>query len=180
MEDKPISKRPALNAGELLNHALKLLGSRDYAEKELRTRLSSRAAVETDVDEVVARLRELGFLDESRFARGKAEDAASRRLVGKQRIALELESREVEREVIERVVEEAYEGRDETALALAHLETRLGSFLREGALEDERTLQRAYGRLRRAGFRHADVVTALRAHSRLAARMDEFAPDAEE
>jgi regulatory protein len=176
----PPQKRPTLDASELLNYALKLLGSRDYAEKELRSRLSSRAAAEPDVDHVVARLRELGFLDESRFARVKAEDAASRRLVGRRRILLELEGREVESEVIERVVEEAYEGRDEAALALAHLETRLGSFLREGALEDERTLQRAYGRLRRAGFRHADVVTALRAHSRLAARMDEFAPDAEE
>jgi regulatory protein len=180
VEDTPLSKRPPFTASELMDYALKLLGARDYAEKELRSRLSSRAAAETDIDHAVARLRELGFLDESRFARGKAEDAASRRLVGKRRILGELEGREVEKEVIERAVEDAYEGRDEAALALAHLETRLRNFLREGALEDEKTLQRAYGRLRRAGFRHADVVAALRMHSRLAARLDEFAPDDDE
>lgn len=176
----PPQKRAPLEASQLLDYALKLLGARDYAEKELRARLGSRAAAEADVDGVVARLRELGFLDESRFALWKAEDAASRRMVGKRRIRQELEGREIDKDAIDRAMESAYEGREEAAMALAHLETRLSTFLREGALEEERTLRRVYGRLRRAGFRHADAVSALRVHSRLAARMDDLAPDDDE
>lgn len=159
----------------LLAYALKLLGGRDYAEKELRARLSARAEGAEAVDTVILRLRELGFLDERRYAAWKAEEALGRRIVGKRRLAQELAAREVEDEVIREAVETSYQGQDEAALALAHLEKKMGGLLREGGLEDERTLMRAYGRLRRAGFRHADAVAALRAHSRLADRMDEFA-----
>ncbi|MCZ2154033.1 MAG: RecX family transcriptional regulator [Bryobacterales bacterium] len=159
---------------ELLERALKLLSVRDYSEHELRARLEPREAAEGDVDQILTRLRDLGFLDESRFAARKAADAATRRLVGKRRVLQELEARELDPTTISQAVERAYEGADEDALALAHLEKHLAPMLREERLEDPRGLQRAYGRLRRAGFSHASSVGALRAHSRLAASLDDF------
>ncbi|MCC7340086.1 MAG: regulatory protein RecX [Bryobacterales bacterium] len=171
--DRPAPLEPPTRA-DLLQRALKLLATRDYAELELRHRLSAHADSGSEVDGVLARLRELGFLDESRFAERKAVDAVSRRLVGKRRIASELEARELDPATIAQAVNAAYEGRDEAAMALAHLEKRLSSFLSDDKLEDPRALQRAYGKLRRAGFGHAASVTALRAHSRLAANLDEF------
>lgn len=173
-EDHPSAKKP-LNPAELLERALKLLAARDYAERELRERLAARAGSEEEMDAVVARLRELGFLNESRFAERKAADAAGRRLVGRQRVARELEARELDPSVVAQAVDTAYAGRDETAMALAHLERKLSAMLSGNGLEEPRTLQRAYGRLRRAGFGHSASVTALRAHSRLAADLDEFA-----
>lgn len=159
---------------ELLERALKLLAVRDYSEHELRARLEPREAAEGDVDQILTRLRDLGFLDESRFAARKATDAATRRLVGKRRVLQELEARELDPATISQAVERAYEGTDEAAMALAHLERHLAPMLREKRLEDPRGLQRAYGRLRRAGFSHASSVGALRAHSRLAASLDNF------
>ncbi len=163
-----------LSHAELLERALKLLAARDYSEHELRARLEARAGSAGDVGDILARLRGLGFLDESRFAARKAADAATRRIVGKRRVIQELEARELDPAAIAQAVDTAYEGTDEAAMALAHLEKRLAPMLRQQGLEDPRTLQRAYGRLRRAGFSHASSVAALRAHSRLAADLDEF------
>lgn len=172
--DRPSPVR-SLDRADLFQRALKLLATRDYAERELRARLEARARSEDDIDAVLARLRELGFLDESRFAERKAADAVTRRLVGKQRVAKELEARELDSSTIAQAINTAYEGRDETAMALAHLERKLSTTLTSNELEDPRALQRAYGRLRRAGFGHAASVAALRAHSQLAAEIDEFA-----
>ncbi len=175
MRETSRSTREPLSPAALLERAFKLLAARDYAERELRERLAARAGSEKDMDAVVARLRELGFLNESRFAERKAADAAGRRLVGRQRAARELEARELDPSVVAQAVDAAYAGRDETAMASAHLERKLSAMLLGNGLEEPRTLQRAYGRLRRAGFGHAASVAALRAHSRLAADLDEFA-----
>ncbi|MCC6264477.1 MAG: regulatory protein RecX [Bryobacterales bacterium] len=172
--DRPAPQEPPTRA-DLLQRALKLLATRDYAELELRHRLSPHAASEDEIGVVLARLRELGFLDESRFAGRMAADAVSRRLVGKRRITGELEARELDPATIALAVGAAYEGLDEAAMALAHLEKRLSSLISDDKLEDPRALRRAYGKLRRAGFGHAASVAALRAHSHLAADLDEFA-----
>lgn len=164
-----------LDRDDLFQRALKLLATRDYAELELRAKLEPRASSADDVDAVLARLRELSFLDESRFAERKATEAAARRLVGKRLATRELESRALDAATIAKAVDAAYEGRDETSMARAHLERRLSAVLSSKGLEDPRALQRAYGRLRRAGFSHAATVAALRSHSRLAADLDEFA-----
>lgn len=162
---------------DLLEYALKLLAGRDYSEHELRARFERRSASIARTEDTLARLRDLGFLDESRYAARKATDAATRRIVGKRRVVRELEGRELDPDVISRAVESAYEGTDEPAMALAHLERHLGLLLRGSGLEDPRALQRAYRRLRSAGFGHASSVRALRAHSRLAENLDEFAGD---
>lgn len=179
MEVKHHASVRQANRADLFQRALKLLAARDYAERELREKLAARAASAEDTDAVVARLRELGFLDESRFAERKAGDAAARRLVGKRRVMKELEAKELDPATIAQAVDAAYEGRDERDLALAHLERRLSAMLSGKGLEEPRTLHRAYGKLRRAGFGHAATVAALRAHSRLAEDLDEFASDDE-
>ncbi|MDZ7637557.1 MAG: RecX family transcriptional regulator [Bryobacterales bacterium] len=179
MDPVPPAAASPLDSARLLQRALKLLASRDYAEKELRAKLQPRAAAVEDLDGVLQRLRELGFLNESRFAERKAADAAVRRVVGRRRAEKELEERELDPATIARAVEVAYEGREESAMALEHLERRLSAMLSGNGLEEPGTLQRAYRKLRRAGFDHAACVVALRAHSRLAADLDEFAPDDE-
>lgn len=156
------------------------MASRDYAERELRDRLAPRAESESDIESVLAKLREAGYLNESRFAERKAADAIGRRVVGKRRLTHELRARELDESVISRAVGEAYSGVAEESLALQHLEKRLASLCSGDALEDPRTLKKAYGRLRRAGFDHPATVSALRKYSQLAATLDEFASADEE
>lgn len=158
----------------LLEKALRLLASRDYAERELRDRLAPRAASEADLDAVLAKVRDAGYLNETRFAERKAADAIGRRAVGKRRLTHELRARELDEGVISQVVGEAYESVGEESLALQHLEKRLSASCTGDALEDPRALKKAYGRLRRAGFSHATTVAALRKYSQLAASLDEF------
>jgi regulatory protein len=65
-------QRPALEA------ALKLLAARSRTEAELRKALISRAYPSTEVETVVARVRELGYLDDSEVARSRARSLLGR------------------------------------------------------------------------------------------------------
>lgn len=58
--------------------AVRQLAARDCSEREVRRRLGESAADAAVVDAVVARLRELRFLDDERFARGLCERLARR------------------------------------------------------------------------------------------------------
>ncbi len=171
---KPVNP---LGREELLNKALRLLAQQDYARAEIEARLRLRAAAEADIEWVIAKLSESGFLDDARVAQRKALQAREQKLVGRRRAEDELRVRNIDESAITRGIGSAYEGVDEGELALKFLREKLRSFLEGERLEDLRHLQRAYGRLRRAGFAHAHAVAALRAHSRLAEGLDEFAGD---
>lgn len=168
--------RVPLSREALLEKALRLLGQRDYAAAELRTRLEVRAGSEEDVVWVMERLHGVGFLNDASVAERRARSGKEQRLVGRRRVGQELAARLVEPAAIEQGLAAAYGDVDEGELALRFLREKLASFL-GGRLEDAKQLQRAYGRMRRAGFSHGATVRALREHSQLAGNMDELAGD---
>lgn len=176
MDDETQIRAP-LTRDELLEKALRLLGNQDYARAEIEARLRTRARVEADVAWAMSKLSEAGFLDDARVAGRKARQAREHRLIGRKRAEEELRIRKLEESAIAAGIDSAYAGVDEGDLALQFLREKLAGFLRGEKLEDPKQLQRAYGRLRRAGFTHADSVSALRKHSRLAMNLDEFASD---
>ena len=65
-------QRPALDA------ALKLLAARSRTEAELRKALISREYPPPEVESAVARVRELGYLDDSEVARSRARSLLGR------------------------------------------------------------------------------------------------------
>jgi regulatory protein len=65
-------QRPVLDA------ALKLLAARSRTEAELRKALSSREYPPADVETAVARVRELGYLDDGEVARARARSLLGR------------------------------------------------------------------------------------------------------
>ena len=176
MNDK-LHSAPPLSRNALLEKALRLLGRQDYALAELEGRLKPRASTEDDVAWVIGKLREAGFIDDSRVALRRAMSARELRLVGRRRAEQELRQRCLENSAISRGIEAAYRGVEEEELALRYLREKLPTYLRDDKLEDRKVLQRAYGRLRRAGFTHGDSIRALRNHSLLAGSLDEFAAD---
>jgi regulatory protein len=87
----------------LYNRAIRLLARRAHGKEELRRKLLRKATGE-DVQQVLIRLEEQGYLDDEEFAYLRA--GAMRRLKhwGNLRIRLDLRSRRVNDRIIERVL----------------------------------------------------------------------------
>lgn len=82
--------------------AIKLLAARSRSMAELRELLlQTKGATRTVVDEVLARLREYGYLDDERFAFGYASLKLRQRPLGRQRLKRDLAMKKVDKAVIE-------------------------------------------------------------------------------
>ena len=110
-----------LDEANLLDYALKSLSHRAHSEKELRTRLNRRSASQAATDAVVAKLREYGYLDDSRFAESFATSRLEGRGHGPQRVLRDLRARSVSATNAEAAVDRVFAGADEAALAAQYL-----------------------------------------------------------
>lgn len=82
---------------------LRLLGRRDYASAEIRTRLTARGYPSAEIEAAVARLQSDGSLDDRRAAAAHARQSALKGR-GRKRIAIELARRGVDADVIDDVL----------------------------------------------------------------------------
>ncbi len=148
---------------------------------ELRQKLKARAAQQADVDHVLSRLKEHGFLDDKRFA----EHYAGRRLenegFGRARVLAGLRARRVAPSVAERAVEAAFKDTDEIDLIERFLERRYRNKPLQEVLSEPKGLASAYRKLRAAGFSGGNSLRVLRKHARDmealdALEMDDTAP----
>jgi regulatory protein len=86
--------------------AVQLLAARSRSVTELRELLlQSKAANVTVVDEVLARLREYGYLDDERFAFGYASLKLRQRPMGRQRLKRDLVMKKVDKAVIDEALD---------------------------------------------------------------------------
>jgi regulatory protein len=151
------SRRPRpLDRDALYQFALKSLGARAQSTGELRQRLRLRAANAEDVDEILAQLKENGYLDDRRFAESFAASRLNNDRLGKTRVIHDLRQRRVAPPLAEGAVKQVYEGVDESAL----IENWIRRKYRK--LEEDKDLARAYRGLARAGFRTGEIVRALK------------------
>jgi len=82
--------------------AIKLLAARSRSVTELRELLlQNKDATARVVDEVLARLREYGYLDDERFAFGYASLKLRQRPLGRQRLKRDLAMKKVDKAVID-------------------------------------------------------------------------------
>lgn len=88
--------------------ALDLLSRRDHSEKELGDKLRSRGGKEDDVGQVLSDMRDIGLLDDRRYARSFLL-GRSGKAWGRQRFRQELMSRGIPSEMVEEVIAEAKE-----------------------------------------------------------------------
>ncbi|MCU0227151.1 MAG: recombination regulator RecX [Bryobacterales bacterium] len=176
----PPKTPPPLDRSQLLDKALRLLGTHDYARAEIQRRLQARAGDPADVNWVLDKLQEAGFLNDARVAEHKAILARDHRLLGQRRARQELRAKLLAPDAVEAAIQQIYQDTDEAELALQFLQRKSPGLLTGQQLEDPKLLQRAYGRLRRAGFSHAHATQALRRHSQLAASLDDFEGDSPE
>lgn len=136
----------------------RLLAVRARTEHELRSRLSGAGAAPEDVDRVLARLAELGLVDDRDFAARWVEERSRRKGLGPTALVAELESKGVEREVAEQAVAEA--GLDEERQART-LATRFVARVAHRPLREQRV--RLEAMLLRRGISHDAAAAGVRA-----------------
>ncbi len=155
---------------ELYQFALKALTRRAHSVHELWKALERKCRDEEIVKRVMARLRELRYLDDARYARQFARQRSEGRKQGRFRIQRELRARGVSDAHIAAALEEAAPRTDEATTVRKLIERKLKSH--RGPL-DQRKIASLYASLLRRGFAGDVVRRELRAASKHAADLPE-------
>src|SRR5881227_23120 len=106
------SRRPS----EPLEAALAMLARRPYSVAEMRRALEKKFGGGAPVRAAIARLRQLGYLDDKKFAALYASSLARNRGFGSHRIRRELKAKLVDYKHIEPALNETFEEVDEREL----------------------------------------------------------------
>ena len=137
---------------------LTLLGRRELAEAQVRTRLAKRKFDEDDIDAAVARLRNDRAIDDRRTALACARTEVRIRHRGRARVVRQIEALGIARDIARDAVAEVFAEIDETAL----LEQALDRRLRHGmSLSDPAVFRRVHRYLLGQGFEPGHVMTLL-------------------
>ena len=146
--------------------ALYLLGLRDYGCRELQQKLLTEAAPEIAAA-VVERLRQVGLLDDSRFAARLARHLGEYKQYPRRRIRQELLRRGVDAATVE-VALESLEGED-FQQALALIEKKYYN-----KINNPEDRQRTIAALARRGFTYAAIRRALEEYGDGCEEMEEW------
>ncbi len=128
-----------------MSRALNFLGYRPRSEKEVRDRLRRFGHDEGAVEAVVARLSEIGYIDDGEFAKAMAREKARR--YGPRRVSMELRRAGVADGAVEEAVEGEFGGRSELEDAREAASRRYNT----GQGSDAQA-RRVYGFLTRRGY----------------------------
>jgi regulatory protein len=169
-----------LDAASLWEYALKALGARAHSTGEMREKLRRRAEREEDIPEVLARLKECGYLDDTRYAEGYAAARLSGRRHGSTRVIQDLRQRRVAPALAEKSVGQVYQDADEPALIEEWVRRKYRLAPREGLFQEDKDMASAYRRLLRAGFRSGEIIRVLKRFARNPELLDEMEPPADE
>jgi regulatory protein len=161
---KQAKKREALGEAGLMEYAVRALAGRMRTERELRRLMKTRAAEGGDgeraMDAVVARLKELKYLSDPRFAADYTRLRMEGQKFGRRRVQQDLAAKGVAPETVGAAVGAAYQGVDEVALAREYIARKR---VKQPAGEKKRQeCARVVGRLLRAGFSAGTVFKILR------------------
>jgi regulatory protein len=156
-------KRPRqLSADELFAHAVKKLTGRAASVGEIRSSLQARALDLQDVEGVLMRLKEYGYLNDTRFAESYASARLDNEGFGKSRVLRDLRHHRVAGDLAERAVSKVYADKDEPTLIEQFVRRKYRSADREGLFQSDKELAAAYRRLLRAGFSSGNSVRVLK------------------
>jgi len=108
---------PAKVRERLFLRAAKLLSAKQRSVEELRERLlAARGADKTNVDEVITRLREYGYLDDAKFAQNYASLRLRERPVGRRRLERDLWLKKVDKQTAGIALDEVFDATPEEDL----------------------------------------------------------------
>jgi regulatory protein len=117
---------PEERRARVFQRAVKLLAGKPRSVAELREKLSAgRFANKAIVDEVIARLREYGYLDDERFALSFASLKVKQRPIGRRRLQQDLSQKKVARAVADEALDLVYAETSEEELIDRAIERRI-------------------------------------------------------
>jgi regulatory protein len=175
--DRPAKRiRPKLDAAALFDYSVAALAARAHTSAEIRRKLRAKADKAGDVDQVIARLRDYGYLNDRKYAESFAGIRLENQGLGKARVLRELKARSVTDGIARHAVEQAYRDVNEDDLIRKYVERRILKFTSGERLGDEKELASAYRKLIRAGFSSGTSLRVLKQMARNPGQFDEFDP----
>jgi regulatory protein len=151
--------------------AIKLLAARSRSVSELRELLlQSAGATVKVVDEVLARLREYGYIDDERFAFGYASLKLRQRPLGRTRLKRDLTMKKVDRAVIDEALDLVFAEVSEEEQIDRAIEKRTRV---RGRPKNRLQAKSLFDHLMRQGFPYELVADKVRAVSQVAVEDNE-------
>ena len=149
-----------------LQRAVKLLAAKPRSVAELRERLLEKEWTnEEAVEAALAKLKEYGYLNDERFAFGYASYKVKQKPVGRQRLARDLQMKQVDRQTSEQALELVFQETSEAEL----LERAIAKRIRlRGRPKTRQEVKSLYDHLLRLGFSYDLVSERVRAVSNAA------------
>ena len=145
----------------VFQRAAKLLAAKQRSVEELRERLlEGRGATKANVEEVIARLREYGYLDDAKFAQSYASLRLRERPIGRRRLQRDLWLKKVDKQTIETALDEVFETTPEEELIDRAIAKRVRLRGKPKTREDAKKL---FDHLLRQGFGFELVSEKVRA-----------------
>ncbi|QXE90446.1 recombination regulator RecX [Geomonas subterranea] len=151
-----------MQRGTAFDCCLRILTLRDHSEGELRKKLSAKGYQEPEIEASVARVKELGYLDDLRFARSYASSALRNGKGVGPRLKLELSRRGVAGAIVNQVLDELAQEYSEAGLLAQLMERRYPGF--DAATASDKEKRRIVGYLQRKGFSLSAIFRELKAH----------------
>ena len=151
------SKRNLSDESSLYDYAIAALARRMHSVAELKRKLRARCPEETTIERVVARLKEHRYLNDAGYAAAYSALRRDNQKFGRRRVITDLKVKGVHADVIEKAIDEAYSGINETGLARAFLERK-----RLKKPQNNREAARIFRALMRAGFGMATSIAILK------------------
>lgn len=131
------------------NRALRYLSYRDRSEREMRTYLTDKDFSQPTIDQTVAYLKNLSYIDDPRFARQWGRMRIEGKQFGKFRLQQELRQKGLNAELIEDTLQELYGAVDEVDLARTSVEKKMKGWQHLDKTKQKRRLAQF---LQRRGF----------------------------
>ena len=149
-----------MKRGSPFDCSLRVLSLRDHSEAELRRKLREKGYEEEGIELSVARLKELGYLDDARFARLFASSAIRNGRGYGARLKLELARRGVAAGIVTEVLAEITGEFSESELLAQVIARRFAGFDPESATDKEK--RKGVGYLQRKGFSLSAIFAQLK------------------
>jgi len=154
-----------LDERALLEYAVKSLGARMRSEFDLRRLMKAKVEPQethgdtgaAKIGKVIARLKEYGYLDDTKFAENYTQLRQQNEKFGQRRVRQELGRKGIAQQTISDTIESKYAEVSEEALARQHLERK-----RIRKPENEKETARVMRRLVTAGFSVGVIYKILR------------------
>jgi len=155
---------PAKARERVFQRAAKLLAAKQRSVEELREKLSTtRGATKPIIDEVIARLRGYGYLDDAKFAQSYASLRLREQPIGRRRLQRDLWLKKIDKQTAETALDEVFESTPEEELIDRAIAKRLRL---RGKPKTREEAKKLFDHLIRQGFEFELVGDKVRALSK--------------